>query len=54
MPNVLLVYPKFPMSYWGFQHAMDFVGRKACMPPLALVTVAGIFPAIPIPSAWWT
>jgi radical SAM superfamily enzyme YgiQ (UPF0313 family) len=44
MPNILLVYPKFPLSYWGFQFAMDFVGRKAFMPPLGLVTVAGMFP----------
>ncbi len=44
MPNILLVYPKFPLSYWGFQYAMDFVGRKACMPPLGLLTVAGMFP----------
>ncbi len=44
MPNILLVYPKFPLSYWGFQYAMEFVGRKACMPPLGLVTVAGMFP----------
>lgn len=44
MPNVLLVYPKFPVSYWGFQHAMEFVGKKACMPPLGLVTVAAMFP----------
>jgi len=44
MPNILLVYPKFPLSYWGFQFAMEFVGRKACMPPLGLVTVAGMFP----------
>ena len=29
MPNILLVYPKFPLSYWGFQFAMEFVGRKA-------------------------
>jgi radical SAM superfamily enzyme YgiQ (UPF0313 family) len=45
MPNILLVYPKFPLSYWGFQFAMDFMGRKACMPPLGLVTVAGLFPS---------
>ncbi|HXG21038.1 MAG TPA: B12-binding domain-containing radical SAM protein [Methylomirabilota bacterium] len=44
MPNILLVYPKFPLSYWGFQFAMDFVGRKACLPPLGLLTVAGMFP----------
>lgn len=44
MPNVLLVYPKFPLSYWGFQYTLDFIGKKACMPPLGLVTVAGMFP----------
>jgi hypothetical protein len=33
MPNILLVYPKFPLSYWGFQFAMDFIGRKACSNP---------------------
>lgn len=47
MPNILLVYPKFPLSYWGFQFAMDFVGRKAFMPPLGLITVAGMFPRAP-------
>lgn len=44
MPNILPVYPQFPLSYWGFQFTMEFVGRKACMPPLGLVTVAGMFP----------
>jgi hypothetical protein len=44
MPNILLVYPKFPLLYWGFQFAMDFVDRKACVPLLGLVTVAGMFP----------
>ena|GEM_PF-4944504 len=31
MPNVLLVYSEFPVSYWGFQFAMDFIGR-GCFP----------------------
>ena len=44
MPNVLLVYPEFPASYWGYNFALDFVGKKAAMPPLGLLTVAGIFP----------
>ncbi len=44
LPNVLLVYPKFPSSYWGYNFALDFVGKKAAMPPLGLLTVAGIFP----------
>jgi radical SAM superfamily enzyme YgiQ (UPF0313 family) len=44
MPNILFVYPQFPLSYWGFQFAMDFVGRTACLPPLGLLTVAGMVP----------
>ena len=44
MPNALLVYPKFPPSYWGYQYALDFVGKKSAMPPLGLLTVAAMFP----------
>ncbi len=44
MPNALLVYPEFPPSYWGYQYALDFVGKKSAMPPLGLLTVAGMFP----------
>ncbi len=44
MLNILLVYPEFPASYWGYNFALDFVGKKAAMPPLGLLTVAGIFP----------
>ena len=25
-PQVLLVYPEFPPSYWGFQYALELVG----------------------------
>ncbi|MFB3042130.1 MAG: radical SAM protein, partial [Candidatus Poribacteria bacterium] len=44
MPNALLVYPEFPPSYWGYNYALDFVGKKSSMPPLGLLTVAGMFP----------
>src|SRR3989344_9245340 len=44
MPNALLVYPEFPPSYWGYKFALDFVGKKSAMPPLGLLTVAGMFP----------
>lgn len=44
MPNVLLVYPKFPPAYWGFNFALPMTGKKAVMPPLGLLTVAGLFP----------
>ncbi len=42
--NILLVYPQFPLTYWGFQYAMPFVGFKAVMPPLGLITVAALLP----------
>ncbi|MFC1656579.1 B12-binding domain-containing radical SAM protein [Patescibacteria group bacterium] len=44
MPNALLVYPKVPLSYWGMQYAMEFLGKKSTMPPLGLLTIAGLFP----------
>ena len=42
--NALLVSPEFPTSYWGYQHALEFVDKKSVMPPLGLLTVAGMFP----------
>lgn len=42
--NALLVYPKFPPSFWGFKYAIEFVGKKSSMPPLGLLTVAAMFP----------
>ncbi len=45
--NVLLLYPRFPDTFWGFQHALKFVRRKAALPPLGLITVAAM-----LPPAW--
>lgn len=42
--NVLLVYPKFPDTYWGFRHALPFVGKKSVFPPLGLLTVSALLP----------
>ena len=44
MRNALFVYPEFPPSYWGYKYALDFAGKKSAMPPLGLLTVAGMFP----------
>ncbi|MGR3311047.1 MAG: B12-binding domain-containing radical SAM protein [Candidatus Brocadiales bacterium] len=44
MKKVLLVYPEFPPSFWGCKHAIEFIGKKSVMPPLGLLTVAGMFP----------
>ncbi|MGK7926089.1 MAG: B12-binding domain-containing radical SAM protein [Spirulina sp.] len=42
--KALLLYPLFPKSFWSFEKALELVGRKALLPPLGLITVAGILP----------
>ncbi len=42
--NVLLLYPEFPDTFWSFKHALAFVGKRAALPPLGLLTVAALLP----------
>ncbi len=42
--KVLLVYPKYPDTFWSFRHALKFISKKACYPPLGLLTVAAMLP----------
>src|SRR3989338_8506038 len=42
--RVLLINPKFPISYWGMQHAVKFDGKRAVFPPLGLLTVSALLP----------
>ena len=42
--KILLVYPHYPDTFWGFRHALKFIGRKASFPPLGLLTVAAMLP----------
>jgi radical SAM superfamily enzyme YgiQ (UPF0313 family) len=42
--NVLLVYPRFPKTFWSYEKILELVGRKVLLPPLGLVTVAAILP----------
>jgi radical SAM superfamily enzyme YgiQ (UPF0313 family) len=43
--NVLLIYPKFPDTFWSFKYALKFIRKKAAFPPLGLLTVAALLPA---------
>ena len=43
--NILLVYPRFPETFWSFTYALGFIGKKAAFPPLGLITVASLLPA---------
>jgi radical SAM superfamily enzyme YgiQ (UPF0313 family) len=42
--KVLLVYPKYPDTFWSFKHALKFISKKASFPPLGLLTVAAMIP----------
>ncbi|PPS45886.1 B12-binding domain-containing radical SAM protein [Chroococcidiopsis sp. TS-821] len=45
--RVLLVYPRFPKTFWSYEKILELVNRKVLLPPLGLVTVAAI-----LPQAW--
>jgi len=42
--KALLVYPRYPESFWSFKYALKFIGVKAAHPPLGLLTVAAMLP----------
>jgi radical SAM superfamily enzyme YgiQ (UPF0313 family) len=42
--NILLVYPKYPDTYWSFKHALKFISKKASNIPLGLITIAPLLP----------
>ncbi|WP_037458294.1 B12-binding domain-containing radical SAM protein [Skermanella stibiiresistens] len=45
MADIVLISPRFEMSYWGLEHALPFMGRSANMPPAALPLLAALTPA---------
>jgi len=42
--KILLVYPRYPDTFWSFRHALKFISKKAAYPPLGLLTVAALLP----------
>jgi radical SAM superfamily enzyme YgiQ (UPF0313 family) len=43
--KVLLVWPRFPPSFWGFEGVLEMMPEAASTPPLGLVTVAALCPS---------
>ena len=55
--RILMVYPEFPVTYWGFQCSLPLIDKKAAMPPLGLLTIAAMTPRVRMPyrrSQLWT
>lgn len=42
--RTLLVYPKYPDTFWSFKYALKFISKKAVNPPLGLITVSSMLP----------
>src|SRR2546422_1603843 len=42
--KALMVWPKFPGSFWSFAGMMRVLDEKVLMPPLGLITVAALCP----------
>ena len=45
--KALMVWPKFPPSFWGIEGMFEIIPEKSSMPPLGLITVAAL-----CPSSW--
>src|SRR5437868_10662212 len=45
MADIVLISPKFEISFWGLEHAMPLLGKRANMPVAALPLIAALTPA---------
>src|SRR5437899_2203635 len=44
MARICLINPRFPTSFWGLNHGLSLLGKRANMPVLALPVLAGLTP----------
>lgn len=44
MADIVLINPKFEVSYWGMEHALEMLGKKANMPVACLPLLAALTP----------
>ena len=44
MADIVLINPKFEISFWGLEHALPLLGKRANMPVAALPLIAALTP----------
>ncbi len=44
MADIVLINPRFEMSYWGMEHALPFIGKRANLPVACLPLLAALTP----------
>jgi radical SAM superfamily enzyme YgiQ (UPF0313 family) len=42
--KILMIYPRYPDTFWSYKHALSFISKKAAVPPLGLLTVSAMLP----------
>ena len=42
--KALLIWPRFPPSFWGFEGVLKIIPERSITPPLGLITVAALCP----------
>jgi len=45
MADIVLINPRFEISFWGLEHALALVGKRACMPVAGLPLLAALTPS---------
>ncbi len=44
MADIVLINPRFEVSYWGMEHALPFLGKRANLPVACLPLLAALTP----------
>src|SRR3954453_866591 len=44
MADIVLINPRFEVSYWGLEHALPLVGKRANLPVACLPLLAALTP----------
>jgi radical SAM superfamily enzyme YgiQ (UPF0313 family) len=44
MADIILINPRFDFSFWGLEHALPFIGKRAALPVAALPLLAALTP----------
>jgi radical SAM superfamily enzyme YgiQ (UPF0313 family) len=42
--NILMISPRYPVTFWSFKYILKYISKKAAFPPLGLLTVAAMMP----------
>ena len=45
MADIILINPRFEVSYWGLEHALPLIGKRANMPVACLPLLAALTPS---------